>query len=108
MDDNCGPRFSFPAICSKKGTAAFDGGRLTSDGGVLLLVRISTIPRRDTDLIPRMVPIRCRARRGAVIDVIYIHMVIQADTPGTPLGMDVRLGRYGTFAIRGSILPRLS
>lgn len=28
---------SLPAVCRKKVTAAFDGGRLTSDGGVLLL-----------------------------------------------------------------------
>lgn len=31
--------FSFPAICRKKMTATFDGGRLTSDGGVLLLAQ---------------------------------------------------------------------
>lgn len=29
--------FSFPAVLGKKVTAAFDGGRLTSDGGALLL-----------------------------------------------------------------------
>jgi len=29
--------FRFPAIGRKKLTAAFDGGRITSDGGVLLL-----------------------------------------------------------------------
>ena len=29
--------FGFPAVCRKKVTAGFDGGRLTSDGGVLLL-----------------------------------------------------------------------
>ena len=29
--------FSFPAVCRKKVVAAFDGGRITSDGGVLLL-----------------------------------------------------------------------
>ena len=29
--------FSFPAVCRKKVTAAFDGGRITSDGGVMLL-----------------------------------------------------------------------
>jgi hypothetical protein len=39
MDDDSAPRFSFPAICRKKVTAAFDGGRLTSDGGVLLLAQ---------------------------------------------------------------------
>ena len=35
-DDNLLP-FSFPAVARKKVTAAFDGGRLTSDGGVMLL-----------------------------------------------------------------------
>ncbi len=39
MDNDSAPRFSFPAICRKKVTAAFDGGRLTSDGGVLLLAQ---------------------------------------------------------------------
>lgn len=32
-------RFSFPSVRRKKVTAAFDGGRLTSDGGVLLLAQ---------------------------------------------------------------------
>ena len=31
--------FSFPALRGKKVTAAFDGGRLTSDGGVLVLAQ---------------------------------------------------------------------
>ena len=35
-DDNLLP-FSFPAVLRKQITAAFDGGRLTSDGGVMLL-----------------------------------------------------------------------
>ena len=35
-DDTILP-FSFPAVSRKKVTAAFDGGRLTSDGGVMLL-----------------------------------------------------------------------
>ena len=30
-------QFSFPAVERKKVTAAFDGGRITSDGGVMLL-----------------------------------------------------------------------
>lgn len=38
LDDSAVP-FGFPAICRKKVTAAFDGGRLTSDGGVLLLAQ---------------------------------------------------------------------
>jgi hypothetical protein len=32
--------FSFPAVNRKKLTAAFDGGRLTSDGGVMLLAAV--------------------------------------------------------------------
>ena len=36
IDDTILP-FSFPAVCRKKITAAFDGGRLTSNGGVMLL-----------------------------------------------------------------------
>jgi len=38
VDDRVVP-FGFPAIGGKKITAAFDGGRLTSDGGVLLLAQ---------------------------------------------------------------------
>lgn len=37
MMDNKLPTFAFPAVSRKQGTAAFDGGRLTSDGGVMLL-----------------------------------------------------------------------
>ena len=39
MVDDSVSGFGFPAICRKKVTAAFDGGRLTSDGGVLLLAQ---------------------------------------------------------------------
>ena len=35
-DDSLLP-FSLPSICRKKVTAAFDGGQISSDGGVLLL-----------------------------------------------------------------------
>src|ERR1700692_228291 len=37
MTDDTIPLFSFPAIDGKKVTAAFDGGRMSSDGGVMLL-----------------------------------------------------------------------
>ena len=39
MIDDSVAGFGFPAVCRKKVTAAFDGGRLTSDGGVLLLAQ---------------------------------------------------------------------
>ncbi|MDT8262970.1 IS1380 family transposase, partial [Roseomonas sp. DSM 102946] len=37
MDDDTTEAFGFPAVGRKRLSAAFDGGRLTSDGGVLLL-----------------------------------------------------------------------
>jgi hypothetical protein len=37
MTDDTIPLVSFPAIEGRKVTAAFDGGRLSSDGGVMLL-----------------------------------------------------------------------
>ncbi len=37
MSDNTVAPFLFPAVCGKKVTAAFDGGRITSDSCVLLL-----------------------------------------------------------------------
>ena len=39
FEDNPLP-FSFPAVERKKVTAAFDGGRMTSDGGVMLLAEV--------------------------------------------------------------------
>src|SRR6195952_278754 len=39
MEDDSRLAFSFPAIQRRKVTAAFDGGKLTSDGGVLLLAQ---------------------------------------------------------------------
>jgi hypothetical protein len=37
MSDDTILPFGFPAVERKKITAAFDGGRITSDGGVMLL-----------------------------------------------------------------------
>jgi len=37
MRDNTTEPFSLPAVGRKKVTAAYDGGRLASDGGVMLL-----------------------------------------------------------------------
>ena len=40
MSEFSAESFSFPAVGRKKLTAAFDGGRLTSDGGVMLLAAV--------------------------------------------------------------------
>ena len=39
MSDTTTLPFWFPAVRGKKLTAAFDGGRLSSDGGVMLLAQ---------------------------------------------------------------------
>ena len=50
MSEHTDAQFDFPAVCRKKVTAAFDGGRLTSDGGVLLLGQIE----RQLELAERL------------------------------------------------------
>ena len=64
MTDNMIPLFSFPAVEAKKVTAAFDGGRLSSDGGVMLL---SMAERRlgVAQLLARSVPDRRNPSRIA-------------------------------------------
>ncbi len=76
-DDTLLP-FSFPAVERKKVTAAFDGGRLSSDGGVMLLAqadrRIGIADRlaavipdgRDPDRVTHLLPDILRARIFAI------------------------------------------
>jgi hypothetical protein len=70
--------FSFPAVQRKKITAAFDGGRITSDGGVMLLAQAErrlgiaerlaqVIPdRRDRDRVIHLLPDILRVRIFAI------------------------------------------
>ena len=39
MDEDIPLPFDLPAVAGKKVSAAFDGGRITSDGGVMLLAQ---------------------------------------------------------------------
>ncbi len=57
MTDDTSLPFDFPAVSRKKVTAAFDGGRLSSDGGVMLL---AVAERRIgiADRLARLVPDR--------------------------------------------------
>ena len=76
-DDTLLP-FSFPAVERKKVTAAFDGGRLSSDGGVMLLAQAerrlgiaerlaAVIPdQRDPDRVTHLLPDILRARIFAI------------------------------------------
>ena len=78
MSEDSLPAFDFPAVGRKRVTAAFDGGRLTSDGGVLLLAaaerRIGIVERlaaliadpRDPNLVTHSVADILRARIFAI------------------------------------------
>jgi hypothetical protein len=52
VEDNLLP-FSFPAVERKKITAAFDGGRITSDGGVMLLAAVE----KELGIAERLAPL---------------------------------------------------
>jgi hypothetical protein len=76
-DDTLLP-FAFPAVARKKVTAAFDGGRITSDGGVVLLAAAERrlglcanlaariADRRDPDRVIHLLPDILRARILAI------------------------------------------
>jgi hypothetical protein len=63
MPETTTETFGFPAIRRKKVTAAFDGGRLTSDGGVLLLAAVE----RDLGIAERFAGLIADPRNPAFI-----------------------------------------
>ena len=71
MTDDTTATFPFPAVGRKKITAAFDGGRLSSDGGVMLLAQAERrlgIAERLAHFIPdRRDPERVK---HAILDMI--------------------------------------
>jgi hypothetical protein len=71
--------FGFPAIGRKKLIAAFDGGRLTSDGGVLLLAAVE----RDMGLAEHFARLIADPRNPALIthsvaDILRARMLAMA------------------------------
>src|SRR5271156_5266804 len=69
LEDNL-LRFSFPAVARKKVTAAFDGGRITSDGGVMLLAAVGrriAVAQKLPSLSPAPRPPLFVTRRSADI-----------------------------------------
>ena len=62
MTDDTSLSFAFPAVAGRKITAAFDGGRLSSDGGVMLLAaaarRIGIVERLAAAIPDRRDPTR--------------------------------------------------
>jgi hypothetical protein len=63
MSDTTTETFGFPAIGRKKLIAAFDGGRLTSDGGVMLLAAVE----RDMGIAERFAGLIADPRNPAFI-----------------------------------------
>ena len=55
--------FGFPAVARKKVTAAFDGGRITSDGGVMLLAAAE----RQLGLVERLAGLIADPRNPAFV-----------------------------------------
>src|SRR5271166_6079743 len=78
MDEATQLCFGFPAVGRKKVTAAFDGGRITSDGGVMLLARADAklglcarlagalFDKRDQDRIAHSLALIMQARVFAI------------------------------------------
>jgi hypothetical protein len=68
--------FSLPSVQRKKVTAAFDGGRMTSDGGVMLLASIET----SLGIAARLAPLISDSRNPAfvthsVADILRARML---------------------------------
>jgi hypothetical protein len=83
MDEDTGILPSFPAVAGKPVHVAFDGGRLTSDAGILLLARIEQrlgIAERLADCIedPRAPE---RVRHGLAEMIRYRALLIAAGYP---------------------------
>src|SRR5438874_5082784 len=76
MNEDIPLPFDLPAVARKKVSAAFDGGRITSDGGVMLLAQAErhlgiadrlarVIPDgRDPDRVTHLLPDILRAQAG--------------------------------------------
>jgi len=75
VEDNLLP-FSFPAVERKKITAAFDGGRITSDGGVMLLAAVE----KELGIVERLAPLITDPRNPllvthSVADILRARML---------------------------------
>ena len=85
MTDNNLLPFSFPAISRKQVTAAFEGGRLTSDGGVMLL----SMAERRLGIADRLA--HCFPDRRDQMRITHtLADMIRARIEATTLGLDIR------------------
>ena len=102
MDNHTIETFGFPAVGRKKVTSAFDGGRLTSDGGVMLLAaaeRRISLARKLAGLITD--PRNPLSITYSVADILRARMLrLPVDTrtlTGTVKLSILRLGRVGVI-----------
>ena len=70
------PPFGFPSVGRKKVVAAFDGGRITSDGGVMLLGAVE----RQLGIADTLAPLICDPRNPlyvthSVSDILRARML---------------------------------
>jgi hypothetical protein len=67
MSDDTVLPFSLPAIARKKITAASDGGRITSDGGAMLLAA----PERRLQLADKLAAVILDPRDPARVTILF-------------------------------------
>ena len=77
MVDDTVPSFDFPAVGRKKVTAAFDGGRLTSDGGVML----PSLAEQRLGIAERMARLIPDRRDPSRITHSFADMIAPASSP---------------------------
>jgi len=107
MPDDTLATFPFPAVGRKKITAAFDAGRLSSDGGVMLLAQAERLARlipdrRTPERVKHAIPDMIRAR------VLAIACGYEDCNDFGPLRADpaFKLACGGTCLRAGRISPR--
>jgi hypothetical protein len=114
MFDDTIERFSFPAVDRKKLTAACDGGRITPDGGVMLLAaaeRRSGIARhlagliadtRDPALVTHSLADILRARMLVLSQTSHVDPANLGKRTGLPR-QGIKLPRWTRFACRAQL-----
>ena len=96
MVDDTVPSFDFPAVGRKKVTAAFDGGRLTSDSGVMLL----SLAERRLGIAERLARLIPDQR-----DPTPHHPQLRRHDPGPHLRHLLRLPRTPTISTPCAPIP---
>ena len=92
IPETTGPPFNFPAIGRKKITAAFDGGRITSDGGVMLLAS----EERQLGIAARLASLIAEPRNPALI-THSVADILRARMLAIACGYEDRTSQGGNY-----------